>query len=62
LPGAGAFAETSLSVARPAGFGSNGAAEHSLSPFRGSSNLTTHYPRLAEPHLGLNSDRCSAAG
>ena len=25
-------------------------------------NLTNHYPRLAKPRLGLNSDRCSAAG
>ena len=32
-----------------------------LSPPRGSANLTGHYPRLAKPHPGLNSDRCSAA-
>jgi len=33
-----------------------------LSPLRGSANLVNHYPRLAEPRPGLNSDRCSAAG
>jgi len=34
---------------------------NSLSPLRGSANLTNQYPRFAKPHLGLNSDRCSAA-
>src|SRR5947207_2405504 len=33
----------------------------SLSPLRGSLNPTNHYPRLAKPRLGLNSDRCYAA-
>ena len=32
---------------------------HSLSPRRGSPNLTDHYPRLAKPRPGLNSDAAS---
>jgi len=35
---------------------------NTLSPLRGSQILLTNYPRLAKPRLGLNSDRCSAAG
>src|SRR6185436_19573903 len=33
----------------------------SLSPLRGSANLTKQYPGLAKPRPVLNSDRCSAA-
>src|SRR6185369_5303138 len=32
---------------------------HSLTPRRGSPNLTDHYPRLAKPRPGLNSDAAS---
>jgi hypothetical protein len=34
----------------------------SESPLRGSMTLDGSYPRLAKPHPGPNSDRCSAAG
>jgi hypothetical protein len=33
-----------------------------LSPLRVSQPMTDYYPRLARPRLGLDSDRCFAAG